>query len=302
MRAFRTHGEPSVCVQRADEHGDASRGPVVLFVHGTTFPTALASGYRFDDGTSWIGATAAEGFDVWAVDFAGYGRSDRYPEMSGEPYAAAPLGRAPAAAAQIASAAEHISRERGVEGLSIVAHSWGTIVAARYASSHPHSVQRLVLFGPIARREVAPDVPALPAFRDVTVAEQHSRFIEDVPDGREPVLEDFDRWGREYLATDSDAEARDPPAVRIPGGPPADIAASWAGYFPYDPASIGAAVLIVRGAWDSLCQDDDARWLRTRMTSAAEVREAVVERATHLMHLERGRFELYAAVNEFLSG
>lgn len=301
MPEFRVHGESSVCVQRAEDRGDRSQGPVVLFVHGTTFPTALASGFRFDDGTSWINQTAAEGFDVWALDFAGYGRSERYPEMSGEPNTAAPLGRVPAAAAQIGSAVEEISRERGVEQLSIVAHSWGTLAAARYASSHPQSVERLVLFGPIARREIAPDVPALPAFTDVTIDEQYSRFVEGVPDGHEPVLEDFDRWAREYLASDSDSETRDPPAVRVPGGPLADIAASWAGYFPYDPASIKAPVLIVRGAWDSLCNDHDAKWLQTRMTGAAEVRDAVVERATHLMHLERGRHDLYAVTNEFLS-
>jgi hypothetical protein len=59
-------------------------------------------------------------------------------------------------------------------------------------------------------------------------------------------------------------------------------------------------VLIVRGAWDSLCNDDDADWLRPRMTGATEARDAVIEQATHLMHLERGRHDLSAATNEFL--
>jgi pimeloyl-ACP methyl ester carboxylesterase len=163
--------------------------------------------------------------------------------MSGEPDTAAPLGRIPAAAAQIASAVDHISQERGVDGLSIVAHSWGTLAAARYASSHPQSVERLVLFGPIARREIAPDVPALAAFRDVTIDEQYSRFIEDVPDGQGPVLEDFDKWARDYLASDSEAETRDPPAVRIPGGPPGRHRSVVGGLFPLrprEPRSAGA--------------------------------------------------------------
>src|SRR5579862_2582162 len=75
----------------------------VLFIHGATFPTALAAGFKFD-GTSWMDDMARHGFDVWALDFVGYGASDRYPAMR-EPAGAHPaLGRAPDAARQIAAA------------------------------------------------------------------------------------------------------------------------------------------------------------------------------------------------------
>jgi len=273
----------------------------VLFVHGATFPAGLASGYRFGDGTSWMDATVASGCDAWALDFAGYGGSDRYPEMAGATGKGPPLGRAPAAATQIARAAEHIRRRSGAEKVSIVAHSWGTLAAARYACAYPAGVERLVLFGPIARRELGDDLQHLPAFHDVTLEEQYARFVDDVPEGHPPVLEDFERWSREYLATDTGADKRDPPAVRIPGGPTADIMASWAGYFPYEPAGVRAQVLIVRGEWDSLCTDSDAAWLTARLTGADGVRDVVIDRATHLMHLETARHELYAAATAFLN-
>ncbi|MGI8579338.1 MAG: alpha/beta hydrolase [Solirubrobacteraceae bacterium] len=297
-------GEPSLRLLRAGDGdgGAPPRGrPVVLFVHGTTFPAPLASGYRFDDGSSWLDVMGAAGIDAWALDFAGYGGSDRYPEMAQPPQSAAPLGRVPVAADQISRAVDHVCESTGAAKLSMLAHSWGTLAAGRYAGTHPARIERLVLFGPITRRELLTDLPSSPAFKDVTLEEQYGRFVEDPPEGHPPVLEDFGRWGRDYLATDSAAATRDPAAVRIPGGPMADIMSCWAGYFAYDPASIRAPVLVVRGEWDSLCTDSDADWLTARLTSAAEVHDVVIARATHLMHLETGRHDLYAATLDFLS-
>lgn len=124
MREERVTGEPPLRLLRASDQAPSPGGPVALFVHGATFPAGLASGYRFGDGTSWMDATVASGCDAWALDFAGSGGSDRYPEMAGATGQGPPLGRAPAAATQIARAAEHIRRRSGAEKVSIVAHSW----------------------------------------------------------------------------------------------------------------------------------------------------------------------------------
>jgi pimeloyl-ACP methyl ester carboxylesterase len=51
----------------------------VLYVHGATFPSALSIAHRFD-GKSW--RNDDDGFDVWGLDFYGFGHSDRYPEMN----------------------------------------------------------------------------------------------------------------------------------------------------------------------------------------------------------------------------
>lgn len=299
MRTHPIGGEPSLSLLHGDDDHRGQAGPV-LFVHGTTFPSELASCYRLD-GQSWADNLTAAGLDVWALDFAGYGRSGRYPEMAGPADAAPPLGRVPVAAMQISRAVDYICDRSRVSRLSIVAHSWGTLAAGRYAAAQPDRIDRLVLFGPIARREIVPDVPSFPAHRDVTLDEQHSRFVEDVPDGQAPVLEDFDRWASRYLASDPEGEERAPAAVRIPGGPVADIAGAWAGYFPNDLAVIRASVLIVRGEWDGLCTDSDASWLAGCLSTAPDLSDVVVKRATHLMHLERGRHELHATTAEFLA-
>lgn len=73
----------------------AARG-TVLYIHGATFPSGLAVGFKFDD-VSWTDDLARSGFDVWAFDFLGYGGSSRYREMNQAPTAHGPLGRTPIA-------------------------------------------------------------------------------------------------------------------------------------------------------------------------------------------------------------
>ena len=59
----------------------ADRTKAVLFVHGMSFPSALSIALRFD-GRSWRDELCDTGFDVWGLDFYGFGNSDRYAEMS----------------------------------------------------------------------------------------------------------------------------------------------------------------------------------------------------------------------------
>lgn len=290
-------GEPSLLVRCC-----AGTGRAVLYVHGATFPSALSVGYRFG-GRSWLDDLAGHGFDAWAFDFAGFGGSDRYRVMGGG-REGEPVGRADEAAQQIARVVEYIREATGCERVSLIAHSWGSIPAALYASTHRERVEALCLFGPIAQRDVTglPAPESVGAWRQVTVADQRARFIEDVPPEHLPVLidEDLRYWGPAYLATDPASASREPPSVRIPSGPQADILAAWSGALPYKPQEIIAPTLIVRGEWDSVSNDRDADWLLSRI--AAPVRKDVkIAKGTHLMHLEHSRDALFAAVREFLS-
>ena len=79
----------------------------VLYVHGATFPSALSIAHRFD-GKSWRDALNEAGFDVWGLDFHGFGHSDRYPDMSRPASESAPLCIAEDAAQQVAAAARFI--------------------------------------------------------------------------------------------------------------------------------------------------------------------------------------------------
>ena len=275
----------------------------VLYVHGATFPSALSIAHRFD-GRSWRDDLAGAGFDVWGLDFLGYGGADRYPEMAEPADAHEPLGRAPLAARQIEAAARFILAHHGVPRLSIVAHSWGTIATGRFAQDRPDLVDRLVFFGPIVTREGAGSGDVPPAWRLCSLPDQWSRFVEDVPATAATVLSErhFAEWGPLYLASAPDSAERLPASVKVPGGPAADIIAAWSGQMAYDPAEIAAPLAIIRGEWDSLVPDADARRLFDRLTASPVKRDVKIGRATHLMHLETGRTALHAETRAFLLG
>jgi pimeloyl-ACP methyl ester carboxylesterase len=135
--------------------------------------------------------------------------------------------------------------------------------AGLFAGRHPALIDRLVLFAPIGRRDPRRyEQPAqFPAWRIVTLEDQWNRFIEDVPDHEPPVLSraHFEEWGESYLDSDPESRERDPFGVKTPLGPFSEIIKAWHGRLAYDPAAVNAPVAIIRGEWDGLISDDDAR-------------------------------------------
>jgi pimeloyl-ACP methyl ester carboxylesterase len=63
---------------------------------------------------------------------------------------------------------------------------------------------------------------------------------------------------------------------------------------------VRAPVAIVRGEWDGLIPDEDARWLFDAFAASPLKRDIKISRATHLMHLEAMRFALYRESIAFL--
>jgi pimeloyl-ACP methyl ester carboxylesterase len=276
---------------------------VVLYIQGATFPSALSIAHRFD-GRSWRDELAAAGFHVWGLDFLGFGAADRYPEMADPPDGKPALGRAEEASKQIETAVQFIVARHGVERISIIAHSWGTIATGHFVSRYPKLVNRLVFFAPITCRNGQDKAPDASSWRLVTLKDQWNRFVEDVPAGETPVLSqrDFAAWGESYLDTDPASRTRNPPAVKIPNGPTQDIKGAWAGKLAYDPSAVQAPVTIIRGQWDSTCGDADTRWLFDALKHSPTKRLVTVSRGTHLLHLEENRYALYREAQIFLQG
>ncbi len=294
-----TASDPALHLRCQRANGTARAA--ALYVHGATFPSALSLFFRFD-GRSWADALNAAGFDAWGFDFAGYGESERYHAMHRPAAAAPPLGRVDAAERQLATALQAVRRlTNDRQPVHLIAHSWGTLVALRCAATFVNALASLTLFGPPVQRDGSPEPASLPAWRTLTIWEQYRRFIADVPRGEPNVLLDrhIDAWARAYLASDPASAAREPPAVQVPTGPMADIAALWAGDPLVDASRVRTPTLLVRGEWDSVCDDRDAARL-LRSMAGAPTRDRVLAKGTHLMHLETGRIELHHAVNEFL--
>ena len=56
----------------------------------------------------------------------------------------------------------------------------------------------------------------------------------------------------------------------------------------------------MRGEWDGMCADRDARWFFDALSASPIRRDVKISRGTHLMHLEASRYALYREAQAFL--
>jgi pimeloyl-ACP methyl ester carboxylesterase len=244
---------------------------------------------------------AVHGYDVYALDFLGYGESDRYAEMAREDSAGPALGDMGAMVEQVAHAVTAISAQRSGAAVHLIAHSAGTLVAARYAELHPHRIARLVLFGaPAPSNGSEPgEKPDLRYFQ-MTADDQLNGFEPRVREKGRLDAVMFSTWAAAYLASDPTSNTRRPASVRVPAGMRTALdVMTQSGKLPYDPAHITTPTLIIQGEWDAVTPPSQGLWLFERLASPLK-RFVILSEGGHRLHLERSRLQLYQEVRGFL--
>jgi pimeloyl-ACP methyl ester carboxylesterase len=160
-----------------------SNNRVVLFIHGAGTPGEVSFDVPYKD-YSWMEFLARAGFDVFAMDTTGYGRSTRPAAMndpcnlsSEQQHELAPGaagGHAEACAPSygqqmttiasdwndIGAVVDHVLALRHVSQVSLVAWSLGGPRAGGYSAQHPDKVQKLVFLAPAYTRNGASQPPA----------------------------------------------------------------------------------------------------------------------------------------------
>ena len=153
---------------------------VVLFIHGAGTPAEVAFDVPYQD-YSWMGYLARAGFDVFAMDTSGYGRSTR-PAPMNDPCnlskeqqsafvpmllsAACPPSYPHQATTiasdwnDIAAVVDDVRSLRHVDRLNLIAWSLGGPRAGGYAAQHPEKVRALVLLAPAYNRNTSAEAPA----------------------------------------------------------------------------------------------------------------------------------------------
>jgi len=153
---------------------------VALFVHGAGTPAEVAFDVPERD-YSWMAYLANAGFDVFAMDTTGYGRSNRPAAMNDpcnlahdRPGAFVPsLLPAPCAASyphalttiasdgnDIDGVVNYVRALRHVDKVSLLAWSLVGPRAGGYTAQHPEKVHKLVLLAPAYGRNASPAPPA----------------------------------------------------------------------------------------------------------------------------------------------
>ncbi len=288
----------------SDSAAGAARRAAVLILHGANLPTSANADFPLG-GRSMMTALAETGLDVWALDFYGYGESDRYPEMAEPADRHPPLGPAEECADQVEAVAKYLQREHGVDRMMLIGDSRGSLAAGIFATRHPQSVSRLVLFGPITPHSGAASASStLPAYDFVVPKDLWARFAAWAQAAGEPNVLDpkaYEALAERYLRSDPTSANRTPASVKVPNGKAADMAAVAAGRFPYEPGRIQAPTLIVMGEWDEVTTFAGARWLLESLRQAPQRRLTMIGHGSHTVQYETERVQLYRVVADFLN-
>lgn len=283
----------------------AAFGPerTLLLMHGATLPAESLYDVPVGEG-AFMDVLAEAGFDVWALNARGFGGSTRPPGMEGAPDAAPPQVSTAEAVRDLRSAVAHILNAQGLSQLTLIGMSWGGTVTGAYSATHPSDIAKLVLIAPQWLSDGPPRIDPggpVPAYRRFDVHAFRNRWLEGVPPERqEEILPSawFAAWAAVILA--SDPAAKDG-IIRAPAGVIQDVRDYWSVGRPfYEPEAITAPVLLLHGEWDLDVPPPRMAALFQRLTGARYRRWVEIGEATHMVVMERNRWQILREILLFL--
>jgi pimeloyl-ACP methyl ester carboxylesterase len=277
---------------------------VVIFQHGATYGCEA-----FDlpfGGLSWMDYVAQRGFDCYAFDLPGYGRSERPPQMNEPAENSPPFMRTNDAARCLGAVVDFVRARRQTERVCLVGWSWGTAITSLYTQANGSGVERLALYAPVWDRHDPGTSPIhvsgkLGAYRTVDRDATLKRRLGGLDERRKAgIIPDgwFDQWWQAVSAADPKGGGK---TIRAPNGVVQDGAEYWnVGRPLYDPAQIAVPLLVAVGEWDNDTPTYMAETLFPKFTNAPWKRLSILGGGTHAMLMERNRMLLFRTVQQFL--
>ncbi len=285
---------------------------VVLLLHPIDIPGAEAFKVK---GYSLMDYLADRGYDVWAVDYRGYGRSSSAPEEFDSKHQRVPTPRLDDALDDAREAIAAVLSSTGASSLSLVGYGYGGIVAGATAEKMPDEVSRLVLYGTsfafkigkagaqLAKQplESKPGVlnTKLPIEQSIDWENSTLALWEKMMAGR-PLAESeaIAAVAEAFYATDYLDPTNDRRTLRRPTGPLLDMYRVWSNKPLFNVGKIKVPTLSVRGDLDVYADPE----LSKQLTGSKIVREVVVRNATHWMLYEKAHDQVFAETDRFLAG
>ena len=245
---------------------------VVVLAHGS----ATAGRESFDlqvpgkPSYSLMDALARAGFDVFALDARGFGRSTRPEGHMTTKEASDDLG----------AVVDHVLALRGVPKVNLVGWSWGTQYGGMFVTAHPGKVDRYVSYA-----QMHVDSPDLARRRPLVETYRRAAYVTIPEAGWKP-----------RFASMTPAEVNDPEVIdafaraavqaepRTPLGPQLDLTTTMP---MVHPKLIPVPVLLIHGQYDDV-SDPDGLFPFFRQLPNPYKRYTVVPDAGHMMHLQKG--------------
>jgi pimeloyl-ACP methyl ester carboxylesterase len=265
--------------------GPTDGKPVVILAHGSSSPGEQSFDLQVPGKPTYslMDALAGAGFNVFAPDVRGFGRSTKPPK-----------GVTTAEAAEDFSAViDYVCGLRGVDKVSVVAWSWGTQYAGLSVIAKADKVARYVSYAQM--HGASPDIirrgeklytyqkaPYLP----VAEGDWKVRFSSMTPEST-----------NDPAVIDAFAKAAAAVQAQTPTGPQIDMVTS----LPIvNPRLINVPVLLIHGAHDDVA---DTAGLAPFFSSLPnpDKRYVVIPNAGHMMHLQAGHLRFQKALIGFLS-
>src|ERR1700687_2419775 len=250
--------------------------PVLFLVHGSS------TSYRSFDLTvpghgeySVMDKFAEYGFDVWTMDFEGYGRSSR---TEGNSDIASGVE-------DLKAAVEVVARETGQERFHFFGESSGALRAGAFAMVRPERINRMVLGAFTYTGQGSPTLAD--RAKQVEFYRTHSRRPRD----RDMIRSIFtrDKPGTSDPAVgEALADAELPFGDSVPTGTYLDMTANLP---VIDPQKIQAPVLVVRGEYDGIATDEDCLNFYRKLANS-DRQFAILPGAAHSLVLGINRHQL----------
>lgn len=292
----------------------------VLLIHGARVP-GIASFDLPIAGGSLAADLAAAGHLVYILDLYGYGASSRPAAMDQAPTTSSPLMRTADALADIAAAVDAITEWSGAPKVSILGWATGGHWAGAYATKHPRTVDRLILYntlygGSAVHKTLGRGSPlddpgnpgtfnaaAFGGYRLNTRASLFTAWDNSIPGTDKTSWRDgrvANAYADAALASDRTSGTRQPPSFRSPSGAMADSFELALDRRQWSAAALAMPVLVIRSERDFWSRPQDAHAI---VTEAPQAKLVTVPGATHFVHLDRdkvGRGAFLTAVTQFL--
>lgn len=259
--------------------------PIVVLAHGSATAGRESFDLRVEGKSSYslMDRLASEGFDVFALDTRGFGRSTHPEEHITTAQAKDDLG----------ALIDFVLELRGASKVNLLGWSWGTQYGGMYVMENPDKVERYVSYAQmhVDSPDVAKRRARIGAFREnayVSIPEEgwKPRFTSMTPaEVNEPEV--VESYAREAAAVET----------RTATGPQLDLVT----ILPMvNPRLVTVPTMIIHGEYDDVADTDGLLPFFEQLANPQK-QYVIIPEAGHMMHLQKGHDLFQHEVVSFFS-